>query len=139
MMTNDSMLRFLSAWATHLNRTQYAGALVSLQPNGNLVLSIKNKLFQPFICICTAENNAMLKLRLSYRYDFRKSAKHILYGNGTLDEYGCYIFSEVTISGALVANELFLTEIIASGANRFFSASLHHWEKIKPLELPLVA
>lgn len=138
-MTNESMLRFFSAWATHLNRTQSAGALVGLQPNGNLVLSIKNKLFQPFICICSVKNNGALTLRLSHGYDFGQTIKDIVNNRSTGGEYDDHLFSTVEINGDLANDAVFLSQIIASSANGFFSHSQYYWEKISPFDLSLVA
>lgn len=138
-MTNENMLRFFSAWATHLNRTQSAGALVSLQPKGNLVLSIKNKVFQPFICICSIKNNGALTLRLSHGYDFGQTIKEIANNRPTTGEYGDYLFSTVEINGGLANDAVFLSQVIACSANGFFSHSHYYWEKLSPFDSSLVA
>ena len=133
-MKHKEILGFLSTWARELNSKQKAGALVNIEPNGELLLSIKNKLFQPFICICRISDNNAVELKLPHAYDYRSSVVNIITGEGQQSATENYLLSSVHINGQLASDTGFLSALIAASANSFFARSIYHHDSIKPLE-----
>lgn len=132
-MKHKEILGFLSTWATELNSKQKAGALVNIEPNGELVLSIKNKLFQPFICICRITDNNAVELKLAHAYDYRSSILNIITSEGQQSAKQNYLLSSVHIKGQLASDTGFLSALIAAAANSFFAKSIYHHDSINPL------
>ena len=132
-MKHKEILGFLSMWATELNSKQKAGALVKIESNGDLLLSIKNKLFQPFLCICRVSDKNTVELKLTHAYDFRSSILNIIMGKNKQSVTQNYLLSSIHISGQLANDTAFLSTLIAAAANSFFARSIYHYNNIEPL------